>query len=151
VPARGGAPLPALQLLIYPVTDIDARWRSRELFAEGFFLTAADIDWYHRAYMNGPSAHDPLGSSLLAGELGGLPPAFVVTAAFDPLRDEGEAYARALREAGTPVLLRRFSGLIHGFINMTAVNPASHDALVEVAGGVRALLALDPARTAATR
>jgi acetyl esterase len=146
---RDGGPTPTLQLLIYPATEMEGERPSLSLFAEGFYLTRADRDWYHANYMNGASEEDPLGSPLLAGDLGGLPPAYVVTAAFDPLRDEGEAYAYALREAGSPVLLRRFAGLVHGFINMTAINPASHDALVEVAGGVRALLA-QPVREGAT-
>ena len=138
---RDGTPAPVLQVLIYPATDIESEWPSVELFADGFYLTRDDRDWYHENYMRGASEDDPLGSPLLSGDLEDLPPAFVVTAAFDPLRDEGEAYANALREAGSPVILRRFPGLVHGFINMTAINPASHDALVEVAGGVRALLA----------
>jgi acetyl esterase len=138
---RDGTPAPVLQVLIYPATDIESEWPSVELFAQGFYLTRDDRDWYHEHYMSGASEDDPLGSPLLSGDLQDLPPALVVTAAFDPLRDEGEAYANALREAGSPVILRRFPGLVHGFINMTAINPASHDALVEVAGGVRALLA----------
>jgi acetyl esterase len=138
---RDGTPAPVLQLLIYPATDMETEWPSVELFGEGFYLTRADREWYHDNYMRGASEDDPLGSPLLAGDVSGLPPAYVVTAAFDPLRDEGEAYAHALREAGNAVLLRRFPGLVHGFINMTAINPASHDALVEVAGSVRALLA----------
>jgi acetyl esterase len=133
---------PVLQLLIYPATDMEGEYASVELFADGFYLTRADREWYHANYMRGASEEDPLGSPLLAGDLSGLPPAYVATAAFDPLRDEGESYAHALRDAGSPVLLRRFPGLVHGFINMTAINPASHDALVEVAGSVRSLLAL---------
>jgi acetyl esterase len=125
---------------------MEGEWPSVELFSTGFYLTKADRAWYHRNYISGGSEDDPLGSPLLAGDLTGLPPAYVITAAFDPLRDEGEAYAHALREAGSPVIARRFPGLVHGFINMTAINPASHDALVEVAGGVRALLALPKER-----
>jgi acetyl esterase len=134
---------PALQLLIYPAADMDTERASHALFAEGFYLTAADRLWYHRQYFSGfggPDNPDPRARSLLDGELGGLPPAFVVTAAFDPLRDEGEAYAEALRAAGTPVLLRRFDGLIHGFINMGGISPACRDALVEIAGTLRGML-----------
>jgi acetyl esterase len=140
-------PAPVLQLLLYPATDIESEWPSVQKFARGFYLTRDDRDWYHEQYMSGASEDDPLGSPLLSGDLEDLPLAFVVTAAFDPLRDEGEAYATALREAGSPVILRRVPGLVHGFINMTAINPASHDALVEVAGGVRALLARAKERT----
>jgi acetyl esterase len=148
---RDGAPAPAAQLLIYPVTDVESEWRSRTLFDDGpFLLTSADIDFFERHYMGEQAGEDPLGSPLLAGDLSGLPPALVVTAGFDPLRDEGEAYARALRDAGSPAVLRRFPELVHGFVNLAAVHPTCHDALVEVAGGVRTLLALqtrDGART----
>lgn len=140
---RDGAPVPALQLLIYPATDVESEWPSRAQFADGpYLLTTADIAFFEHHYMSEAAGDDPLGSPLLAGDLSGLPPALVVTAGFDPLRDEGEAYARALRDAGTPVILRRFGELVHGFLNLATLNPASHDALVEIAGGVRALLAL---------
>jgi acetyl esterase len=140
---RDGAPIPALQLLIYPATDVDSDWPSRQRFTRGpYLLTAADIEFFERHYLSDEAADDPLGSPLLAGDLSGLPPALVVTAGFDPLRDEGEAYAAKLRDAGTPVMLRRFPELVHGFVNLAAVNPASHDALVEIGGGVRAALAL---------
>jgi acetyl esterase len=141
---RDGGPAPALQLLIYPATDIEHELPSVGLFGEGFYLTRADRDWYHAQYLDGRTEDDPLDSPLLEGDLSGLPPALVATAAFDPLRDEGEAYAQALRDAGVPVVARRFRGLVHGFINMTALNPASHDALVEIAGGVRSLLSIRP-------
>ena len=88
--------------------------------------------------------HDPKHPSLsplFVDDLSGVAEASIITAELDPLRDEGEAYANALRDAGSPVILRRFPGLIHGFINMTAINPASHDALVEMAGSLRAMLA----------
>ncbi len=78
---------------------------------------------------------------LRAEDLSGLPPALVVTAGFDPLRDEGEAYAVALRDAGWLVATRRFTGLIHGFANAATVSRVSRDALIEVAGATRALLA----------
>jgi acetyl esterase len=149
--ARDGGRAPALQLLIYPATDVESDWRSRTLFDDGpYLLTSADIDFFERHYMGDEPAEDPLGSPLHAGDLSGLPPALVVTAGFDPLRDEGEAYARALRDAGTPVVLRRFAELIHGWVNLAAINPASHDALVEVGGAVRAMLALNPSDGART-
>jgi acetyl esterase len=140
---RDGRPEPAMQLLIYPATDIESQWRSRELFTDGpYLLTTADIDFFEHHYMGETAGEDPLGSPLLAGDLSNLPPALVVTAGFDPLRDEGEAYAKALRDAGSPAILRRFPELVHGFVNLSAINPACHDALVEVAGSVRAMLAL---------
>jgi acetyl esterase len=140
VVAREASTRPLAQLLIYPAVDTaDRRHPSHELFAEGFFLTAADCTWFHGHYLGATPPDDPRARPLGDHELAGLPPAIVVTAAFDPLRDEGEAYAAALRAAGVPTLLRRFPGLVHGFINMTGVSPASRDALVEIAGALRVL------------
>jgi acetyl esterase len=139
--ARDGGPGPALQLLIYPATDFTVRRRSRELFSEGFLLTAPEMDWFESNYL-GPDrryASDPRASPLLAEDLSGLAPALVVTAAFDPLRDEGEEYARGLQSAGTPVLLRRFPGFIHAFIGAAGVSQPARDAVVEIAGTVRGM------------
>lgn len=141
IAARAGGPAPALQLLIYPATDMTTRHRSRELFREGFLLTDPEMDWYTDNYLGTARAHagDPRASPLVAKHLSGLAPAFVVTAAFDPLRDEGEAYARALQAAGTPTTLRRFPGFIHGFINAAGVSRTARDALVEIAGVTRGM------------
>ena len=119
---------------------LDRHYPSHELFAEGFFLTRDDRAWFHGHYLGDGRHDDPRAHALIDYELTGLPPAIVITAAFDPLRDEGEAYAAALRAAGVPVVLRRFSGLIHGFINMTGVSRASREALIETAGTLRALV-----------
>jgi len=139
--ARDGGPAPALQLLIYPATDFTVKRRSRVLFGEGFLLTDAEMDWFEDNYLGveRPNANDPRASPLLADDLSGLAPAFVVTAAFDPLRDEGEAYAEALKRAGTPATIRRFPGFIHGFVNAAGVSRAARDAVVEIAGATRAL------------
>jgi acetyl esterase len=139
--ANDGGPAPVLQLLIYPVTDFTIRRRSRELFGDGFLLTNDEMDWFEANYLGpgSPQASDPRASPLLASDLSGLPPAFVVTAAFDPLRDEGEAYARALQDAGTPATLRRFPGFIHGFINAAGVSRTAREAVVEIAGATRAM------------
>jgi acetyl esterase len=134
---------PVLQLLIYPAADMETEHPSHGLFGEGFYLTTADREWYHGHYFSGPGGpdvDDPRALPLARGTLAGVPPALVVTAGFDPLRDEGEAYAAALSEAGVPVLSRRFDGLIHGFANMTGISPACRDALVEIAGTLRGLL-----------
>ncbi len=141
--ARDGGPPPVLQLLIYPVTDFSKRHRSRELFGDGFLLTDSEMHWFETNYLGAESAHarDPRASPLLAEDLSGLAPALVVTAAFDPLRDEGEAYARALGDAGTPATLRRFPGFIHGFVSIAGVSRRSRDAVVEVAGATRAMFA----------
>ncbi len=141
--ARGGGPAPVLQLLIYPATDFTRRRRSRELFGEGFLLTNSEMDWFETNYL-GPQraqAGDPRASPLLAEDLSGLAPAYVVTAAFDPLRDEGEEYAAALGHAGTPVTLRRFPGFIHAFIAGAGVSRSARDAMVEIAGATRAMFA----------
>ena len=132
---------PALALLIYPVVDATQVRRSRELFGEGFFLTDELMKWYTGHWMpEGADPADPLRSPLMSPRLGESAPVLVITAGFDPLRDEGEAYAEALREAGAKVQLRRFGGLFHGFINAIGPSPSSHDALVEVGGMTRALL-----------
>jgi acetyl esterase len=141
--ARRASRRPALQLLIYPAADATSDRPSHKLFAEGFYLTDADRRWYHEHYFSGPGGPDTDEAremSLFEGDLAELPQALVITAAFDPIRDEGEAYAEALRAAGTPVILRRFNGLIHGFINMAGISPACRDALVEIAGALRGLL-----------
>ena len=132
---------PALALLIYPAVDATQVRRSRELFGKGFFLTDELMHWYTGHFMpEGSDPADPLRSPILSPRLGESAPALVVTAGFDPLRDEGEAYAQALREAGVKVIERRFPGLFHGFINSIGASPSSHDGLVEVAGMTRALL-----------
>jgi acetyl esterase len=138
-----GGPRPALQLLIYPATDMVERRRSRELFAEGFFLTDSEMAWFEQAYLGTGTTdrHDPRLSPLRAQDLSGLPPAIVATAAFDPLRDEGEDYAQALRAAGTPVLLRRYPGAIHGFVSGVGVSRPAREAVIELAGAMRGMLA----------
>src|SRR5262245_9749024 len=138
----GENPMPHFQLLIYPVTDFAEEHDSRDMFAEGFFLTSSEMDWFHEHYaINcGADSKDMRLSPLLVEDLSGLPPAYICTAGFDPLRDEGEEYAAKLRAAGNRVVLRRFPSLIHGFANMTAASRTSRDAMIEVAGATRAML-----------
>jgi acetyl esterase len=134
---HGGA-RPAMQLLLYPATDALGELPSRETFAEGFLLTKGDMAWFEGHYLpEGCDADDPRVSMMRARDLADLPPAYVATAGFDPLRDEGEAYARRMREAGTRVALRRFPGLIHGFANLTAISASSRAAMLEVVGALR--------------
>jgi acetyl esterase len=141
-----GGPMPAMQLLIYPVTDSAEDPRSRLLFADGFLLTKGDMDHFEGYYLPpGSDVNDPRVSVLKAPDLSGLPPAYVATAGFDPLRDEGEAYAIRMREAGVAVALRRYPGLIHGFANQTAVSRSSRAAMLEIAGALRMGLAASPA------
>ncbi len=142
---REGGPAPAFQLLIYPVTDNSSQdTASYAMFGDGFFLTAATMTWYRGHYFGAgeaTSSLEPAASPLLAPDLTGLPPAHVVTAGFDPLRDEGEAYAAAMREAGVAVTERRHAGLIHGFVNALGAASSARDAVAEMGGVLRAGLA----------
>ncbi|WP_436493266.1 alpha/beta hydrolase [Actinokineospora sp. HUAS TT18] len=140
---RAGGAVPKFQLLIYPAVDASVRRRSRELFAEGFFLTSDDMDWFRDHYA--PEEADwtnPLFSPLLAEDLTGLPPAYVATAGFDPLRDEGEAYADKLKEAGVKVLAVRYPDLIHGYFSFLGVGARFREAAAEAAIALRTALAL---------
>ncbi|GAA3559260.1 alpha/beta hydrolase [Amycolatopsis ultiminotia] len=139
---RRGGPAPAFQLLIYPAVDFTTRRRSRDLFTEDFFLTDEMITWFQNHYLTPDSdKSDPRLSPLLASDHSGLPPAYLVTAGFDPLRDEGEAYAEKLRAAGVPVALSRQSDLIHGFLNFTGIGSRFREAVAELAGALRQGLA----------
>ncbi len=133
----GGLPPPALQWLLYPVTDCAGRHPSQELFSEGFYLTDADMDAYIAQYL--PEAgrrRDPRASPLLAPSLEGLPPAYIATALADPLRDEGEAFGARLLQAGVRADVQRFP-LVHGFLNVT-VAPSAREAVGVTAGALRA-------------
>jgi acetyl esterase len=137
-----GGPAPAFQLLIYPATDLVNVSQSRHTFGEGFVLTKDNMDWYeHQLLGDDGDRSDPRVSPLLAEDLRDCPPALVITAGFDPLRDEGEAYARALQDAGVNTVLRRYPGYIHGFIHMFAIGRGTGEALAEIGGILRAALA----------
>ncbi len=132
---------PAFQALIYPVTDLAAKFPSYERFGEGFYLSERQMDWYDAHYLPDPSmAEDPRASPLRARDLSGLPQAYVTVAGFDPLRDEGIAYAQRLLEAGVEVELDVHRGLIHGFFNMSAISRACDAALRDLCAAVRARL-----------
>ncbi len=137
--SRGEPPL--AQLLIYPPTDGYTPRRSYELFGEGFFLSMKDRNAFGRYYA-GPAPREPDArqSPLRASDLSNLPPALVITAGFDLLRDEGEAYAQALASAGTVTRQQRYPSLGHGFIHLTGVCPAARDAMVHIAREWRTLL-----------
>lgn len=139
--ARDGTP-PLAQLLIYPPTDSVITRRSEEMFGEGYFLGHADRDAFSHLYVDGTrvAEDDPRVSPLFASDLGGLPPALVVLAGFDMLRDEGDAYARALNDAGTVARVHREPSLPHGFVNMTGFVPAAKSALIRVAHEWRSLV-----------
>jgi acetyl esterase len=112
---------PAFQLLIYPATDLTRASPSHATFQDGYFLSSAAIDWYLGHYLRDPAdARNPLASPLRVDDLSGLPPALVITAGFDPLRDEGNAYAAKMRAAGVEVELACFAGQMHGFLFLGA-------------------------------
>jgi acetyl esterase len=137
-----GGPTPVLQWLIYPRTDLSGHTRSMSLFAVGFVLTKRDIDWFEAGYVRagGLETTDPRVSPLLAKSLSGLAPALIAVAGFDPLRDEGESYAAALRAAGTAVDLRRMRSLTHGFVNFFPLGGDSAAATSELVSALRAHL-----------
>lgn len=114
-----GGPDLCFQLLVYPVTDFDTTTRSMVDNAEGFMLTTDAMQWFYDHYTRPSQRGEPLAAPLRAPDLAGLPPALVITAEFDPLRDEGEAYGRRLAEAGVPTTISRYDGMIHGFLGMT--------------------------------
>jgi acetyl esterase len=115
---QGGPPI-CFQLLIYPATDHEFDSVSMNDNAEGYFLTRDAMRWFYSHYLNDDSdGENPLVSPLRAENLAGLPPAFVITAEYDPLRDQGVAYATALQAAGTPCDSRTYDGLFHGFLSM---------------------------------
>ncbi|MGX9790751.1 alpha/beta hydrolase [Mycobacterium sp. MMS18-G62] len=135
--------LPVLQLLLYPVTNYLHDTRSQTLFADGYFLTKRDMNWFTNHYLGGADvdASDPRVSPLLADDFSKLPPAMVLTAGFDPLRDEGNQYAQAMRDAGVAVDHREYGSLIHGFANLFPLGGGSATAVQEIISAMRAHLA----------
>jgi len=126
------------QILIYPVTDYALDTPSYAENAEGYVLTREAMRWFWRHYLvREEQGKEPLASPLRATSLAGLPPALVITASHDPLRDEGEAYAARLRDAGVPVTLTRYDGLFHGFIRMTKFLDKARACVDEIAGTLR--------------
>jgi acetyl esterase len=132
-----GTPL-TLQLLIYPVCDADTDRKSWHEFAEGYFLTRQVMLAFWQAYVPGEGDRfHPDASPLRAADVAGVAPAFVLTAEYDVLRDEGEAYAHRLEEADVPVTLHRYDGMIHGFYRLPAMIDRANDALAESALALR--------------
>jgi acetyl esterase len=138
-----GGPALAAQLLLYPAVDFnaDGPYPSRTENAEGYFLTAEDSAWFHEHYTGEDfDAADIRASVIKTTDLSGLPPAVVGTAEFDPLRDEGNAYAALLADAGVTVVHHQFPGMIHGFYGMGAVSPGAADAVKTVNADLAGLL-----------
>lgn len=135
---RTGEPQPALQLLIYPAVDVASETPSMTTYADAYPLTKATMEWFMGHYM-GPDANpaDPRLSPDKTENLAGLAPAVVATAGFDPLVDQGQAYAQRLQAAGVPVAYRCYDSLAHGFTAFTGAIPAADGACREIAGLVR--------------
>jgi acetyl esterase len=138
--ARADGPKIGFQLLIYPVTQLgQPEMPSMKENEKGYFLERESMAWFTRMYCP-DAAHrsDPRLSPLLAKDLSGLPPAYVVTAGFDPLRDEGKAYADKLDAAGVSVTYVNYPGMIHGFFSLRGLIPKAREAVAEAAAAVRA-------------
>jgi acetyl esterase len=142
---RGG-PLPVFQLLVYPVVDYNFDRPSYRANADGYLLTQTAMRWFWDQYVNTPEemAH-PHASPMSATDLSGLPPALIITAEFDPLRDEGEAFGERLRHAGVPVEVTRYDGMIHGFFGMFPVIDKGKDAVRQASAALSSAFALQPA------
>jgi acetyl esterase len=143
----GGSPQVRFQLLVYPVVARAMSHPSIDENADGYFLTKETMQWFWANYVGArgeddPADRDPRFSPLdaPAAALAGLPPALVITAEYDPLRDEGEAYAEALRAAGVDVTVTRFDGMIHGFFSMRDVLPEGKAAIDQACEALRAAL-----------
>lgn len=135
---EAGSPDICYQLLIYPGTDMTESYPSHRDYGEGYLLTSSLIDWFHTNYL--PEDVDPKdwrGSPLHAADHSGLPPAHVITAGYDPLQDEGKAYAEKLRAAGVAVSFTHYEGMLHGFITQPGFIDKTTDALSECADKLR--------------
>jgi acetyl esterase len=133
-----GGPALRLQVLIYPVTDVMRETRSYEDFADGYMLTRDSMRWFIAHYLrSGDDARDWRVSPLRAPSLAGLPPALIVTAGFDPLRDEGEFYAGRLRDAGVMVDYVCYGGMVHGFVGMGKLLDTAGLAIGHIGGSLR--------------
>jgi acetyl esterase/lipase len=133
-----GGPRLVHQVLIYPGTDMRMGWPSLERHAQQLPLTRAGMQWFVGHYLcNDADKLDWRASQLMAASLASLPPALIITAGFDPLCDEGEAYAEALRKAKVAVELARFEGQIHGFLNMGRIIADAGRAVATVAAALR--------------
>lgn len=134
---RSGPAL-AFQLLVYPVTAWDFTTDSYQRCADGYMLTKITMQWYWDQYLHtSADASNPYAVPLVAQNLRNLPPALVITAEFDPLCDEGEAYARSLQAAGVPTRCSRYDGMIHGFFGMPAVLDKGQQAVAEASAALR--------------
>lgn len=138
--AAGGIQ-PKAQVLLYPALAGAEVTESKKLFANGYLLTAGAMKFFSDHYLRSAvDLRNPDAAPSLAADLSGLPNAYILTAEFDPLRDEGEAYAAQLHQAKVPVTLRRWDGMIHGFLQLTGIAPAARGAIAELASWLRTAL-----------
>jgi len=138
---RGGPKL-KFQLLIYPLVDFNDQSPSMQQFGQGdHFLSMEGMDWFKKSYLpSAEAAREPSASPINATDFRGLPPAMVITAECDPLRDQGEAYARKLEAAGVPVELKRYAGMIHPFLSLAGIITAGKTAIADAAAAVKGAL-----------
>jgi len=137
-----GAPKIAYQLLVYPATQRELNTPSQKQFAEdGYILSRADMEWFWGHYLaSDADARNPYACPARAKTLGGLPPALVITAEYDPLCDEGAAYAARLKEAGVETEYVKYEGMVHGFISVAVLHPVSTKALKHTASAMKKYL-----------
>lgn len=139
-----GGPSLVFQLLVYPAANFNADTTSSRDFADGYFLTRDDMIWFRDLYLNSPNdKNNPLASPALASDLSGLPPALIITAEYDPLRDEGEQYGQQLKEAGVPVTISRYKGAIHAFFTTPGLD-LGKQARAESSAALRAAFTSTP-------
>ena len=137
-----GGPRLALQLLIYPATDFTFDGPSIHENGQDYFLTIDDMNWFTSYYLNSDAdKKNPLASPMQSDNLRGLPTALVITSEYDPLRDEGEAYGKRLKEAGVPVTISRYNGVIHGFLSLEPLTDKGKQAREECAQALRVAFA----------
>jgi len=148
---RRGGPVPAFQLLMYPPTDFTTRRPSRDLFARGSTFTDQNLDWALANYIPPGSDRSDPRLSPLRGDVTDLPPAYIASAGFDPIRDDGEAYAERLRAGGIPVALTRQADLPHAYLNFVGLGGRFVEAASEAAGALRLGLAARTSGSTAQR
>ncbi len=138
---QGNPPI-RFQMLLYPAVDLQTDYPSRSAYGDGYFLTQKDMFYFRDHYLGGSEdPSDPRLAPLRHPDLSGLPPALIVTAGFDPLQDEGKAYAEALEAAGVPVEYVHFDSMIHGFISMSGILEEGRRGLDQCAASLRNTLA----------
>jgi acetyl esterase len=139
-----GGPALAAQVLVYPNVDHGADTPSMRENTDPYFFNRTSVDWYWSHYLADPAdGADPLASPQRAADLSGLPPTLMITAEYDPLRDEAERYAERLRQSGVPVHLARYDGMAHGFFTSTGTLAAARDATVRAVEYLQAVLGGD--------